>query len=102
MSRGPNSDKPEQALSWLSGNSNLQAISLLIPALQAIGAGNGTSSVAIADKLIPDLKEAQELTHISRADLIPEGIKNRKLKAAKRGRGRKVKRDNLNSYVKSL
>jgi excisionase family DNA binding protein len=101
VTREPNSDNPDQALSRLSANSNSQAISLLIPALEAIRAASNTPPVPIADKLILDLKEVQALTHLSRGDLL-EAIKSKKLKAAKRGRGWKVKKMELEEFIKRL
>jgi excisionase family DNA binding protein len=101
VTREPNSDNPDQTLARLSENSNSQAISLLIPALKALGVGNNKLSVPIADKLILDLKEAQALTHISRAELL-EAIKKGKLKARKSGRGWKIKRTQLDEYIKIL
>jgi excisionase family DNA binding protein len=58
-------------------------------------------AVPIADKLILDLKEVQALTHLSRADLL-ESVKSKRLKAAKKGRGWKVKRADLDKFVKNL
>jgi excisionase family DNA binding protein len=58
-------------------------------------------TVSVADKLILDLKEAQELTHLSRADLVT-AIKTGKLKGSKRGRGWKIKRAELDEFVRNL
>jgi excisionase family DNA binding protein len=101
VTREPNSDNPDQALARLSENSNSEAMSLLIPILKAVGIGNNKLSIPIADKLILDLKEAQALTHFSRADLL-EAIKSKKLKASMRGRGWKIKRSELEKYVQNL
>ncbi len=101
VTREPNSDNSEQSLARLSENSNLQVLKLLTPALEALGVANSKPSVPIADKLILDLKEVQALTHLSRADLL-EAIKSRKLKATKKGRGWKVKRADLEEYIKKL
>jgi excisionase family DNA binding protein len=60
-------------------------------------------SVSIADKLVLSLKEAALLSGISR-DRLVAAIESKKLKASKDkiGRGWRVKRDDLDAYVKRL
>jgi excisionase family DNA binding protein len=57
--------------------------------------------VPIADKLTLSLADASALAGLSR-DLLRTAIKSGRLKAAKRGRGWNIKRDDLDSYIKKL
>jgi excisionase family DNA binding protein len=101
VDREPNNDNPDQSLARLSENPRVQAIARIAPILEALGAGNVSPTVPVADKLILDIKEAQQLTHFSRSDLI-EAIKTDRLKGTKRGRGWKIKRTDLDEYIKNL
>jgi excisionase family DNA binding protein len=101
VNREPNNDNPDQSLARLSENPRIQAIARIAPILEALGAGSSRPSVPISDKLILDVKEAQALTHFSRADLL-SAIKEGKLKASKRGRGWKIKRAELDEFVKNI
>lgn len=58
-------------------------------------------TVAITDKLTLDLSEAAALSGLSRGFLI-EAINKRQLKARKIGRGWRMKRSDLDAYVKKL
>jgi excisionase family DNA binding protein len=57
--------------------------------------------VDIADKLLLTLAEAQALTGLSRATL-RDAIEAGELKARQIGRARRVKRDDLNEWIKTL
>jgi excisionase family DNA binding protein len=57
--------------------------------------------VPVADKLLLKLDEASALTGLSRG-ILRQAIKDRKLKARIIGRGWRVKRDDLDVYVKKL
>jgi excisionase family DNA binding protein len=68
---------------------------------EAMRPANERPSVAIEAKLVLTLPEASALTNFSRGHLL-EAIKNKKLKAKIIGRGWRIKRDNLDAYVKKL
>lgn len=74
---------------------------------QAIGQAIGeqlpkpNGHVPIESKLTLTLKEAASLSGLSRSFLVG-AIHNKKLKAAKRGRGWNIKRADLDSYVSKL
>ncbi len=74
----------------------------LISALEALRP-NGTDhrSVPIADKILLTLAEASALTNLSRNHL-RQAIEDKKLKARIIGRGWRVKREDLDAYVKKL
>jgi excisionase family DNA binding protein len=81
------SDVPEAALILRSALESLQA-----PAMP---------TVAIADKLTLSLVEAAQLAGLSRGHL-REAIEKKKLKARIIGRGWRVKRQDLDDYVRKL
>ncbi len=62
---------------------------------------NGTSSVPLADKLMLSIDEAAALAGLS-AHHVREAIKAGRLKAKIVGRGWRVKRPDLDAYVKKL
>jgi excisionase family DNA binding protein len=74
---------------------------------QAIGQAIGehlpkqNGYVPVESKLTLTLKEAASLSGLSRSFLVG-AIHNKKLKAAKRGRGWNIKRGDLDVYVKAL
>ncbi len=73
-------------------------------AMEASGGHQSTPlEVPIADKLVLSLKEAALLSGISR-DRLVAAIESKRLKASKDkiGRGWRVKRDDLDAYVKKL
>jgi excisionase family DNA binding protein len=57
--------------------------------------------IAVADKLLFTLSEAQGMTGLSR-ETLRDAIDNKKLKAKIIGRGWRVKRADLEAYVKRL
>ncbi len=59
------------------------------------------AAVPIADKIILTLAEASALTNLSRNHL-RQAIEEKKLRARIIGRGRRVKRDDLDAYVRKL
>ncbi len=59
------------------------------------------SSVPVADKIMLTLAEASALTNLSRNHL-RQAIEDKKLKARIIGRGWRVKREDLDAYVKKL
>jgi excisionase family DNA binding protein len=61
----------------------------------------GAASLSVADKLTLSLVEASQLSGLSRGHL-REAIEAKKLKARIIGRGWRVKRDDLDLYVKKL
>ena len=63
--------------------------------------GEATPGVGITDKLTLSLAEAAQLSGLSRGHL-REAIEEKKLKARILGRGWRVKRDDLEAYVKKL
>ncbi len=74
----------------------------LIAALEALKPnGSSAPAVPIADKVMLTLPEAAALTSLSRGHL-RAAIREGKLKARIIGRGWRVKRDDLNAYVKKL
>jgi excisionase family DNA binding protein len=100
-------DAPQTAIATRSdiGASSLSELVAIISAatVEATRAQGLLPSVPIADKLVLSLKEAALLSGISR-DRLLEAIESKKLKASKDkiGRGWRVKRDDLDSYVKKL
>jgi excisionase family DNA binding protein len=76
--------------------------------LVPIGAGEGASVleayrrfVPVADKLLLKLDEASALTGLSRG-ILRQAIEDKKLKARIIGKGWRVKRDDLDAYVRKL
>ena len=72
----------------------------LITALEQLQP-NGHVTISLGDKLTLSLKEASLLAGLSRSFLL-DAIHDKKLKAAKRGRGWNIKRADLDLYVKKL
>jgi excisionase family DNA binding protein len=64
-------------------------------------AGNTRAHVPIESKLLLTRREAQALTGLSR-DQIVEAIHTGQLKAFRMGRADRIKRDDLNTYIKRL
>jgi|SRR5215216_3473500 len=62
---------------------------------------NGHPVVSLADKLTLSLAEASALSGLSRS-FLTGAIHERKLKAAKRGRGWNIKRADLEAYIRKL
>jgi len=74
----------------------------LITALEGLQTPTaGVSPVPVADKLTLSLVEAAQLSGLSRNHL-RQAIEEKKLKARIIGRGWRVKRDDLDAYVKKL
>ena len=74
----------------------------LISALEALRPNSADSrSVPIADKIILTLAEASALTNLSRNHL-RQAIEEKKLRARIIGRGWRVKREDLDAYVRKL
>jgi excisionase family DNA binding protein len=68
---------------------------------QILAAQSDHQPVPISDKLTLSLSEASHLSGLSRG-FLSVSIHNKKLKAAKRGRGWNIKRADLDVYVKKL
>jgi excisionase family DNA binding protein len=98
---------PSQALEHVSNSQTIEALGRAIAdALQATqthanGTGGAVSITDLAHKLTLSLMEASQLSGLSRGHL-RDAIENRKLKARIIGRGWRVKRDDLEAYVKKL
>jgi len=97
--------KPERDISTAlvrvaGGSSSLQTRGLPSPLITQIGAAI-VSQVPIQDKLSLTLAEAAKLSGYSR-DYLRRAIKAGKLKAAIRGRGWNIKREDLEAWVKKL
>jgi len=74
----------------------------LITALEGLQTPTaGISPVPVADKLTLSLVEAAQLSGLSRNHL-RQAIEDKKLRARIIGRGWRVKRDDLDAYVKKL
>jgi excisionase family DNA binding protein len=103
--RGDNGDKVGALLSLLgsqdfwAGVVNMHAPPALPPAPGADG--HAEPSVPLADKLTLNLAEAAQLSGLSR-NRLREAITEKKLKGRIIGRGWKIKRDDLDLYVKKL
>ncbi len=108
ISRSRNSDAPStHALQRAGGEQGMQAFALMIAdALRGAGTpGNGTrGEVSVSDlahKLMLSIEEAAALAGLS-AHHVREAIKAGALKAKIVGRGYRVKRPDLDAYVKKL
>ncbi|GBE95629.1 helix-turn-helix domain-containing protein [Nostoc cycadae] len=66
-----------------------------------LGKGETQPVVSIADKLLLTLAEAQALTGLSR-EMLRDAITSDKLKAKVIGKGWRIKRSDLNTYVEQL
>ncbi len=66
-----------------------------------VALSNLANRTSARDKLLLSLQEAQQLTGLSRAFLV-ESIKQEELKAQKLGRGWKIKRRDLDTYIDNL
>jgi excisionase family DNA binding protein len=91
---------PPQALQARQSNPLGQRLLDVLEGLQSSGKGI-TANVPIADKLTLSLDEAAKLSGLSRGHL-REAITGKRLKARIIGRGWRVKRDDLDAYVKKL
>ena len=93
--------EPRQ-LARLSDVAPLALIERMTAALEALKPDSSHAlAVPIADKVMLTLPEAAALTSLSRGHL-RAAIREGKLKARIIGRGWRVKRDDLNAYVKKL
>jgi excisionase family DNA binding protein len=103
--RGDNGDKIGALLSLLgsqdfwAGVASMNAPLALPPAPDV--KGHAAPPVQLADKLTLNLAEAAQLSGLSR-DHLRGAIGEKKLKAKIIGRGWRVKRDDLEAYVKKL
>jgi excisionase family DNA binding protein len=68
---------------------------------QLLGKGENQPVVPIADKLLLTMAEAQALTGLSR-EFLRDAITTRELKAKVIGKSWRIKRDDLNEYIKQL
>ncbi len=104
VSTAPNSPEGESRhLARLSNGSAPETlVQLLAAAIQQAGANNHAAvSVPLADKLTLSLVEAAHVSGLSRRHL-REAIEAKKLKARIIGRGWRVKREDLEAYIKKL
>ncbi len=102
-SRNFDAPSPSQALQLAGSEQSIQALGQAIAdALRATQDGwNDTPHVEVKDKLTLSLIEASQLSGLSRGHL-RQAIDEKKLKARIIGKGWRVKRDDLDSYVKKL
>jgi len=96
----PDTATPGQTALALGRAGNSPALVELIVALEQAHAAR-TQPVPVADKLTLSLTEASQLSGLSRNHL-RQAIGEKKLKARIIGRGWRVKRDDLDVYVKKL
>jgi excisionase family DNA binding protein len=102
-----NPPAPERTRSADSSDKLVRVTASGLSLAQAIGQAIGehipkqNGHVPVESKLTLTLKEAASLSGLSRSWLV-EAIHNKKLKAAKRGRGWNIKRDDLDTYVEKL
>jgi len=96
----PDSATPAQTALALGRAGNSPALIELIAALEQAHAAR-TQPVPVADKLTLSLMEASQLSGLSRGHL-RQAIEEKKLKARIIGRGWRVKREDLDAYVKKL
>jgi excisionase family DNA binding protein len=73
----------------------------MIAVLERMGSPTPSSSVPVENKLVLTLDEASALTSLS-TSYLRQDIKNGKLKAKIMGRGYRIKRADLDAYVKKL
>jgi len=78
-----------------------ERMAAVLERLERKGEPSQASTVDLAAKLTLSLMEAAQLSGLSRGHL-REAIENKKLKARILGRGWRVKRDDLEAYVKKL
>ncbi len=78
-----------------------ERMTAVLERLERKGEPSQASTVDLAAKLTLSLAEASQLSGLSRGHL-RDAIENRKLKARIIGRGWRVKRDDLEAYVKKL
>ena len=105
----PSSATPANGLARVGAGNDiglaiLQALSQLQPAAPALAAPaepHGVPSLPVSQKLMLTLDEAQVYSGLSRANLM-DAIHAETLRAQKIGRGWKIKRRDLESYVKEL
>jgi excisionase family DNA binding protein len=100
----PMSDTPDDqtlALSEVSRNQQANQLLALIATAMQPGPAGTHAPVAVENKLILTLAEAQALTNLSR-DHLRAAIETGKLKARIIGRGWKIKRADLDKYVLKL
>jgi len=95
--------EPSQALQRVGSEQSIQALGQAIAdALRATqDVRNDTPHVEVKDKLTLSLIEASQLSGLSRGYL-RQAIDAKKLKARIIGKGWRVKRDDLDAYVKKL
>jgi excisionase family DNA binding protein len=106
----PNPSTGEISLARFGGTSGLddarQWLSLVVretvsATLEGQGSGGAPRGVPVFEKLTLSLIEASQLSGLSRNHL-RQAIEDRKLKARIIGRGWRVKRDDLDTYVRKL
>jgi excisionase family DNA binding protein len=96
----PDNATPAQTALALGRAGNSPALVELIAALEQAHAAR-TQPVPVADKLTLSLAEASQLSGLSRNHL-RQAIEEKKLKARIIGRGWRVKREDLDAYVRKL
>ena len=94
-------DTPDERLLMMAGMMAQEMFKRLPSMLPPAPNGHTQTPIPVADKLTLSLVEASQLSGLSRGHL-REAIEAKKLKARIIGRGWKVKRDDLDLYVKKL
>jgi excisionase family DNA binding protein len=94
-------DTPDTGLQMLRSPDARLFVASLIEALQSREEPRKSVSVEIADKPLLKLDEAAALTGLSR-QILRDAIKAEKLKGKRIGRAYRIKRDDLDDFVKNL
>lgn len=95
--KSDNADSPTGALQRRASNPLLQLLGLV----EAAGITDKSAAVSITDKLMLTLDQAGELSELPRA-MLKRDIDAGKLKAIKTGRGYRIKRADLDAYIRKL
>jgi excisionase family DNA binding protein len=99
--QSPTAASEQTALTRQTAPEQLALNERFIDALENLGRPTPSSSVPIENKLVLTLEEASALTSLS-TSFLRKGIKEGTLKARIMGRGYRVKRTDLDAYVKKL
>jgi excisionase family DNA binding protein len=94
-------DTPDTSLQTLRSPDARLFVASLVEALQSREEPRKSVSVEIADKPLLKLDEAAALTGLSR-QILRDAIKAEELKAKLIGRAYRIKRDDLDAFVKNL
>ncbi len=94
-------DKPDTSLQTLRSSDARLFVASLVEAFQSREEPRKSVSVEIADKPLLKLDEAAALTGLSR-QILRDAIRAEELKAKLIGRAYRIKRDDLDAYIKNL